>query len=293
MTAHILRFTAAAILLAGASGCAGATLGSGVGDRSLEHPPWYAGSGAAAPGAGLRHLPVAYQRGGSGPAQFDPAADPGSPMADLLAEMNAHLDSPGLSAALPDAPPAGALPPDVRFGCDTDASGDCVGPADRPGDIGDPVMRLAVGRPNATWTEWAGAALGPSDSLLLVLTIEVGQYLPRQTGISGAKAVELGTGHTVRLPWLTSLETPVSVIQLTGALVGRDGRARRIGAEGMLARRTGLAASGFGLQALIRDEDVAALRTARRDDLPGRPLVWRAALDSLLAGLTGRPVAAP
>ncbi|HZA51832.1 MAG TPA: hypothetical protein VE549_13900 [Myxococcaceae bacterium] len=37
------------------------------------------------------------------------------------------------------------------------------------------------------------------------------------------------------LPWLTSLETPVSVLQLTGALIDRSGQAVRIGAEGSAA----------------------------------------------------------
>ena len=92
------------------------------------------------------------------------------------------------------------------------------------------------------------------------------------------------------LPWLTSLETPVSVLQLTGAVMGRDGLAVRIGAEGMLARRTGLVMSGLGAQALISDDDVQQLRTLRREDLPGRPLVWQVALGQLVADLAGRDV---
>jgi hypothetical protein len=123
---------------------------------------------------------------------------------------------------------------------------------------------------------------------VLVLTLEVGQYYPQQLNFAGSKAVELGTDHTVRLPWLTSLETPVSVVQLTGALVNAEGRAVRIGAEGVLARRTGLVESGFGLQALIRDEDVETLRRARREDLAGEPLAWQVALRNLVAGLTRR-----
>lgn len=282
------RLAAILLLLSGSSACAGATIGSGVGDRALEQPPWYAGSGTAPPAAALKHLPIAYQRGGSQAQAFDPAGDPGTPIAALLAEMNAYLDSLGVSTRLEPAVPPRGTPPDVRFGCETDASGDCVDPAD-PGEIGDPVMHLAVGRPSGEWTAWLGEALGPADSsLTLVLTLETGQYYPRQTGLGGAKAVDLGTGYSLDLPWLTSLETPVSVVQLTGALVRRDGRAVRIGAEGMLARRTGIVPSGFGLQALIRDEDVEGLRRARRDDLPGAPSVWRAALDSLVAGLTGR-----
>jgi hypothetical protein len=271
-----------------AAGCAGATVGSGVGDRYLEHPPWYAGSAPVAADEALRHLPVAYQRGGSQPEAFDPAAGAGTPMAALLAEMNAYLDSLGVSTPVdPAVRPAGTAP-DVRFGCEADASGDCAELGDQPGEVGDPVMRLAVGRPSDEWTAGLARALGPDSALVLILAVEVGQYYPQQTNFAGAKAVELGTDHTVRLPWLTSLESPVSVVQLTGAVVNREGRALRIGAEGMVARRTGLVASGVGLQALIRDEDVAALRTARRDDLPGEPLVWQVALRNLVAGLTGR-----
>jgi hypothetical protein len=32
----------------------------------------------------------------------------------------------------------------------------------------------------------------------------------------------------------------VAVVQLTGAVVGRDGKAVRIGAEGMMAKRTNI-----------------------------------------------------
>ena len=276
-----------AALALGAAGCAGATVGSGVGDRYLEHPPWYAGAGLPA-GAGLRHLPVTYQRGGSQTESFDPAGGAGTPMATLLAEMNAYLDSLGVSTPVDAGSRPSGTPPDVRFGCETDASGDCAELEAQPGEVGDPVMRLAVGRPSGEWTAGLAGAIDGDSTLVLVLTVEVGQYFPQQTNFAGAKAVELGTDHTVRLPWLTSLETPVSVVQLTGAVVNREGRAVRIGAEGMLARRTGLAASGIGLQALIRDEDVEALRTARRDDLPGAPLVWQAALRTLVAGLAGR-----
>jgi hypothetical protein len=92
----------------------------------------------------------------------------------------------------------------------------------------------------------------------------------------------------VNLPWLTSLETPVAVLQLTGARVGRDGRAQRIGAEGLLARRTSLPVSALGGQAMIADAEVEQARTARREDLPGQPLVWQVALRELVRGLIGR-----
>jgi hypothetical protein len=95
-----------------------------------------------------------------------------------------------------------------------------------------------------------------------------------------------GYGAYRLVPWLTSLETPVSVIMLTGALVDGDGRAVRICTEGMLARRTCLLASSVGAQALIRDDNVYELRSSRRDDLPGHPLDWRCLSPARGAALT-------
>jgi hypothetical protein len=103
-----------------------------------------------------------------------------------------------------------------------------------------------------------------------------------------ARRLELGTANTASLPWLTSMETPVAVLQLTGALVDREGKAIRIGAEGFMAKRTRFALSAIGAQELLRDEDVAQARTARRGDLPGEPLEWQVALWHLMARLTGR-----
>jgi hypothetical protein len=83
----------------------------------------------------------------------------------------------------------------------------------------------------------------------------------------------------------------VTVLQLTGALVDQEGRVLRIGAEGLTVRRTPLLASSLCAQALLRDEDVQALRSSVRQDLPGEPLTWRVALQHLVEQLTGRAVA--
>jgi hypothetical protein len=234
---------------------------------------------------------------------FDPAGGAGTAVDALLREMTAFVDSLGaahrLTVRLVEggrvsavAHRASTTPPDVHFGCIT-ASGAAVDDcAERGGALGRgrQPMRLAVGRPSAEWTGWMrDVTRDVGVGRALVLTLEVGQYLPRQTGLRGDKEVELGTGHVVRLPWLTSLETPVSVLQLTGALVSSDGRAIRIGAEGILARRTPLVASALGAQRLVSDEDVEQARTLRRDDLPGQPLAWQVALRHLVAQLTGRP----
>jgi hypothetical protein len=148
-------------------------------------------------------------------------------------------------------------------------------------------MKLAVGRPSETWVTPVRRSMDHAGAAgTLVITLEVGEYWPPPKDLLGRKEVRLGDGYDVPVPWLTSLDQPVSVLQLTGALVGRDGRAVRIGAEGLVARRTSLLVSLVGGQALIRDEDVESLRTKLRDDLPGRPLVWQEALRNLVAELT-------
>lgn len=277
----------AAALATAACATTGATLNSGVGDRLLEHPPYAAGHGGTGGAARIAHVPIAYQRGGSQEEIFDPQGGRGTPVAELLEEMNAYLDSLGASVRLAVSEPERGARPDVYFGCEQNPVGECVADSRDVAVQGRPWMKLAVGRPSESWVAPVRTALDRSGAEgTLVITLEVGQYWTRQRNLLGQKEVQLGTGYDVPVPWLTSLDQPVSVLQLTGALVGRDGRAARIGAEGLLARRTPLLASSVGAQALIRDEDVESLRTRRRDDLPGRPLVWQVALRSLVAELT-------
>jgi len=280
-----------ALLVLGVSCVTGSTFRSGVGDTQLESPPYYVGARVAGTPR-VVHLPIGYQRGAAQPPMFDPAAGRGTAVGALLADMNAYLDSLGVTTRV-DA--AAGLPrgtaPDVHFGCPRDPSDDdCE--SGRGADEDDRRMRLAVGRPSAEWVAWAGAAAerARADGLL-VITLEVGQYWVRQKGrFGGRKTVELGTSHSQPVPWLTSVDTPAQVLQLTGALVGPDGRAIRIGSEGLFARRTGPIAGSIGAQEVLTDEDVERVRTRRRDELPGRPLVWQAALRNLVAELTGKNV---
>jgi hypothetical protein len=305
-TLHFLRhatlFVVALIGVLAFAGCAttGATFRSGVGDSFPDRPPYRAGATTGVtPSSRVAILPVAYQRGASQSDIFDPSSAPSSPISALLADMNAFVDSltraAGAGVAVRIAAPAGT-PPDVRFGCVQDASDDCAdpdgaGPALRSSSAEQPRMRLAVGRPSVEWTTGARSTLEQSGAQhALVVTLEIGQYWVTKTGWTNRKSIALGTDYSMPLPWLTSLETPVSVLQLTGALMDREGLAVRIGAEGMLARRTGLMMSGMGAQALITDDDVQQLRTLRREELPGRPLVWQVALRQLVADLAGAPV---
>lgn len=278
-----------ALLAFGIAGCAGSTYRSGVGDRMFERPPYYAGRGVPADSSRTAHLPVSYQRDESTDAVFSSDAF-SREMAALLGEMNVYLDSLGVTVLLRPAEPAPGTPPDVRFGCETDAAGDCI--MDEAHDPGRPQLWLSVARPSERWVVWLGELLeGAGATTALVLAVEPAQYWPRQRNLRGDKEVELGTNHTVPLPWLTSLETPVSVVQLTGALVDASGKALRIGVEGLMARRTSLLLSSVGAQALITDEEIRDLRERRREDLPGRPLVWKVALGHLVARLADADLA--
>jgi hypothetical protein len=157
-------------------------------------------------------------------------------------------------------------------------------------------MRLGVTRASSReWSEWIGKVLSEADlDAVILITIEVGEYLPRQRGITGQKEVELGSDHVQSLPWHTSLENPVMVMQLTGALIGRDGKAIRIGAEGLIARPPSPPVSALGAVHLITAADIDALRTARREDLNGTPLTWETGLRTLAGELVGRgPLAVP
>lgn len=308
---RVIKMIIAGCAVVATTACAstGATFRSGVGDAFPEHPPYYAGASIATLNADtsrIGHLPVAYQQGASQLAIFDPSAGAGTPTATLLAEMNAYLDglvggTPGFVRLLDSERSAtlnaGATPPNVIFGCITGTGA----PDDECEDRSDVVlgrnnqrMRLAVGRPSQQWIGWMRGVMAERNvQRALVITLEVGQYLPRQRGVLGRKEVELGTGYTVNLPWLTSLETPVSVLQLTGVLVGADGLAVRIGAEGIVARRTNLLVSAVGGQELLSDKDVDEVRSLLRDDVPGSPLAWKVALRNLVAQLTGRNPQSP
>ena len=182
--------------------------------------------------------------------------------------------------------PVRGVAPNVRFGCDLAPLDECTRESAAQNRHGEPLLRLSVGRPSSEWAAALPAALAEVGAdRVLVLTLEVGQYWPHQRNFRGDKEVRLGTDHTVRVPWLTALDQPVQVLQLTGALVDATGRAERIGAEGLLARRTNIVLVSLGAHELISDHDVHAVRTAVRSDLPGAPLVWRTAIQELLAQL--------
>ena len=263
------------------AGCAGATIRSGVGEQRLEEPPYYGGTHVLDGGV-IAHVPITFQRGATDSEIFDPKSTEGTPVHALLAEMNAYLDSLAITRPLGSVSVRGT-PPDVQFGCGSTAS------VDSCEETEDYRLRLAVARPSKSWIESVrDVAANANARRVLLINLETSNYWPNQKNLRGQKNVLLGTGYAPDIPWLTALDKPVSVLQLTGALMDTTGMAVRIGAEGLIAKRTNIVLSGLGVQAVISDEDVAQIRTARRTDLSGSPLVWQVALRNLVAQLTGR-----
>lgn len=273
-------------------GCAttGSTLGAGVGDRTFDGPPYYNGSRALALAGPVAHFPITYQKGAGQEPNFEPDGAAGTPVATLLDEMNAFLDE--LRGSVSIAAPSGrnAVPPDVGFSCDARGFASCE--ATLAGDNGDRrSMLLRVGRPSPAWIETSDRALHAAGAdYAMVITLEIGEYHVHQRNWRGDKEVRLGTGHAAKVPWLTSLDQPVQVLQLTGALIDRQGHAIRIGAEGLIARRTNILLGALGAQELISDADVERLAKHRRLDLAGGPLAWQVALNNLVKQLTGEGI---
>lgn len=284
-------FTSVAVLTTATSllvsGCATSGFRTGLGPQSFQRAPYY--TGRAASGARFAWLPATYQRGGAQSPNFDPRGGP--VMAQLLDEMNAYLDGLDLGRRLEVPSPSPGTPPDVRLACAMDAAGDCIGADDDPATPAEQgrSMTLSVEPASGEFSPWIGSALSSANaSHAVMITLEIAPFWPRQTGLRGTKVVDLGSGYSPELPWLTSLDQPLWVIELTGAVLDSTGHVVRAGGEGLLAKRTRFAISAIGGQEMVSDADVAQLRSSRRTDLPGSPLVWQAAMDSLVRQLTGR-----
>ena len=247
-----------------------------------QQPPWVRGS---APPASARVVAVPV---GVAPAPFGTPEGwvPTTALQRLAEDLTSRLSSrPGVRVVPLEVPGEGA--PSVRLGCVGEETGEDVGEDCNLEARG---LRLAVTQSTKTWRGGFLARLEPlqADHLLL-LRVAVRDHWLMQKGLSGKKEVPLGSGHAQPAPWLTSLDTPVAVLQLEGVLVGPEGKVVRSAVEGIYATRTRFGESVAGLQRVMTDEDVARIRTElRREDLPGAPLVWEAALDALVRGLLGR-----
>jgi hypothetical protein len=143
-----------------------------------------------------------------------------------------------------------------------------------------PPMVLHLDRPSAAWR--ARVEAQPPATAYLWIRLALVDYPRADEGFFGKKIV-LGENHEVPQPFLRAELQPMQVLQVTGALLAPDGRVLAAGAEGIHAMDTPFSAQVFGLQKEIDPAAIRAIITGlRREDLPGAPLKWEAALDNLV-----------
>lgn len=235
----------------------------------LVRGPVLAGGSFQAPGPQRALLEVIEARRAAFEAALDSLAGPVA--AGLAADF--ADGAPAVYAGSPD----GFYAPE-RLGPDDDA--------ELPRDA----VYLRITDPGGDWKKRArAAAAGSGATHVLVVALELSDYPVSQKSWKGDKAIDLAAGHTVPVPWLTSLDQPVEVVQWTGALYRADGRFVRGGAEAFAALRTRFMESAAGLQRTMTAGVLEEAFTATREDLPGAPQAWRTALANLIAELTGRP----
>ncbi|MBN2410399.1 hypothetical protein JXQ31_01830 [candidate division KSB1 bacterium] len=144
--------------------------------------------------------------------------------------------------------------------------------------------------PSSAWKDSLLARAGQNQvDYFLFITVGFSEYFLRMKNLLGSKELSLGTGYSIPSEWLTDLDTPAEVLHVTGALLDKNGKILRCGAEGIIAKKTGFLKSLIDLQELISNEEIAnLLNNDRREDLPGTPLKWEAAVQNLTGQLLGR-----
>jgi hypothetical protein len=146
-----------------------------------------------------------------------------------------------------------------------------------------PPMVIHLDKPGDAWV--GRLPREPGAPAFLWIRLALVDYPLSEAGRFGKKIV-LGEGHELPRPFVTAELQPMQVLQVTGALLAPDGRVLAAGAEGIFAVETRFSAQVFGLQREIDPDQVkAVLQDLRRADLPGNPLNWEAALDTLVARL--------
>lgn len=245
----------------------------------FDRPPFYNGK---VPGSlrGAAHVAVTYREE---VGSLDPTPAKSPALAGLLDSLRVELDRLGLTRPLAGMDPAATDGPEIRFGIRREGEGPPPAPGEPPIEQSRR-MTFAIDGPGRKWKERVRAAAGDSVGAVVVVQLGFGEQWVRQTSWKGSKSIELGARRTMPVTWLTSLDDPVQVLQLTGALIGPDGKVLRVGCEGLLARRTGMTASAFGAQETLRETELEPLLAPSDGSTP----VWREALRDLVTGLMGR-----
>lgn len=152
-----------------------------------------------------------------------------------------------------------------------------------------PPMALYLEKPSETWKQsFTQQMTEQTADFALLFWIGLTEYPKADKGLFKKKVV-LGTDYEHEIRFLSAVDKPVEVLQLTGVLLDKKGNVIRAGAEGFLHED-----SPFWIQVLeagttIDDNAIEKLFTEeRRHDLPGQPLTWKVAVENLAGQLTKR-----
>lgn len=152
-----------------------------------------------------------------------------------------------------------------------------------------PPMALYLEKPPKAWRQSFSQQMVEQEAdFALLLWIGLTEYPKADKGLFKKKVV-LGTDYEHEIRFLSAVDKPVEVLQLTGVLLDHEGNVIRAGAEGFLhedspfwvqALEAGTTIDGNAIEKLFTEE--------RREDLPGRPLAWKVAVDNLMSQLSKR-----
>lgn len=219
------------------------------------------------------------------PAGRDAALQP------LLAAMNAYFSDRHCCALLDHRALEAAGAPYLYLG--SAESDDTPAPAaiERSPGAEYPSMVLYLEKPSAAWKHaLAGLLKEHGSSSALWLAVGIAEYPKADRGAFG-KQVHLGTGYSRPIDFLSAVDKPVEVVQITGALFDAQGNLVRAGGEGFYASDTLFRYQIFDVTQTIDHGKIARLvAEERRTDLPGAPLAWEVALRNLVEGLTAAPL---
>jgi hypothetical protein len=152
-----------------------------------------------------------------------------------------------------------------------------------------PPMIVHFVKPKPEWkNEMRVLASSEGARRVVVTQLDFVQYPKADKGFFGKKVV-LGSQHEEKVRFLSAIDKPIEVLQLSGAVLDENGVELCAGAEGIIGSD-----SPFWVQVLEAGKDIdddlleQVLHHERRDDIPGAPLNWQAAADQLMWNLLRR-----
>lgn len=251
---------------------------SGRTDR-LKGAPFYKNYSKkiALQGASIGYLPVGIDKTTRGEFYFSGREKMLLPIAEAI---NAYIDSTtgNKFTAIVAMPDKGS--PSVYIGS---SEGEGTPPAAAEMRVEHdkyPPMIIHIENASKEWRQ----ALKAEAQTQYVLSINIGfvHYPKADKGIFGKKVI-LGTGYEHKIRFLSAIDKPVEVLQISGMLLDREGNILRVGAEGMFHEDSPFWAQVLEMQKSMDDNTLRRiLEEERREDLPDRPLIWQAALKTLL-----------